>query len=122
MWNLARLTLASLRRSRRFSTAIPGPCIVHKRGADILHDPWFNKDTGFPLTERDRLGIRGLLPPRVISFEQQYARFMESYRSLERNTHGQPDGIVSLAKWRILNRLHDRNETLYYRVSCKNVV
>lgn len=30
--------------SRRcFSTAIPGPCIVHKRGADILHDPWFNK-------------------------------------------------------------------------------
>lgn len=33
------------------------------------------QDTGFPLTERDRLGIRGLLPPRVISFEQQYARF-----------------------------------------------
>ena len=30
--------------SRRcLSTAIPGPCIVHKRGADILHDPWFNK-------------------------------------------------------------------------------
>jgi hypothetical protein len=25
--------------------------------------------------------------------------------------------VVSLAKWRILNRLHDRNETLYYRVS-----
>jgi hypothetical protein len=33
------------------------------------------QDTGFPLTERDRLGLRGLLPPRVISFEQQYARF-----------------------------------------------
>ena len=33
------------------------------------------QDTGFPLTERDRLGIRGLLPPRVISFEPQYARF-----------------------------------------------
>lgn len=121
MWNLAKLTAASLSRSRRLSTAIPGPCIVHKRGADILHDPWFNKDTGFPLTERDRLGIRGLLPPRVISFEQQYARFMESYRSLERNTHGQPDGIVSLAKWRILNRLHDRNETLYYRVLIDNI-
>jgi hypothetical protein len=42
---------------------------------------------------------------------------VESYRSLEKNTKGQPDGIVSLAKWRILNRLHDRNETLYYRVS-----
>ena len=42
---------------------------------------------------------------------------VESYRSLEKNTWGQSDGIVSLAKWRILNRLHDRNETLYYRVS-----
>ena len=42
---------------------------------------------------------------------------MESYRSLEKNTEGQPDHAVALAKWRILNRLHDRNETLYYRVS-----
>ncbi|RVW75233.1 NAD-dependent malic enzyme 59 kDa isoform, mitochondrial [Vitis vinifera] len=145
MWrNIARSAAASsLRRSRRFSTAIPGPCIVHKRGADILHDPWFNKDTGFPLTERDRLGLRGLLPPRVISFEHQYARFrsfhaiakierqrevtgegeagVESYRSLEKNTLGQPDSVVSLAKWRILNRLHDRNETLYYRVLIDNI-
>ncbi|KAB1214414.1 NAD-dependent malic enzyme 59 kDa isoform, mitochondrial [Morella rubra] len=121
MWKLARFAASNLSRSRRFSTAIPGPCIVHKRGADILHDPWFNKDTGFPLTERDRLGLRGLLPPRVISFEQQYARFMESYRSLERNTQGQPEGFVSLAKWRILNRLHDRNETLYYRVLIDNI-
>ncbi|MED6183164.1 hypothetical protein PIB30_035483 [Stylosanthes scabra] len=121
MWKLARFAAASLARSRRFSTAIPGPCMVHKRGADILHDPWFNKDTGFPLTERDRLGLRGLLPPRVISFEHQYERFMNSYRSLEKNTHGQSDKFVSLAKWRILNRLHDRNETLYYRVLIDNI-
>ncbi|XP_022897061.1 NAD-dependent malic enzyme 59 kDa isoform, mitochondrial isoform X2 [Olea europaea var. sylvestris] len=122
MWRVARSAAATLRQSpRRFSTAIPGPCIVHKRGADILHDPWFNKDTGFPLTERDRLGLRGLLPPRVISFEHQYARFMESYRSLEKNTQGQHDNFVSLAKWRILNRLHDRNETLYYRVLIDNI-
>ncbi|TXG62819.1 hypothetical protein EZV62_009813 [Acer yangbiense] len=133
MWKLARVAATRLTRSRRFSTAIPGPCMVHKRGADILHDPWFNKvlfsfcfllltsDTGFPLTERDRLGLRGLLPPRVISFEQQYARFMESYRSLEKNTQGQPNSVVSLAKWRILNRLHDRNETLYYRALIDNI-
>ncbi|KAF8413134.1 hypothetical protein HHK36_001110 [Tetracentron sinense] len=136
MWNLSRFVASNLRQTRRFSAAIPGPCIVHKRGTDILHDPWFNKDTGFPLTERDRLGLRGLLPPRVISFEQQHARFnifrskhgrsdaivllfeilVESYRSLEKNTSGEPENVVSLAKWRILNRLHDRNETLYYRV------
>uniref|UniRef100_A0A5B6ZK54 Malic enzyme n=1 Tax=Davidia involucrata TaxID=16924 RepID=A0A5B6ZK54_DAVIN len=121
MLRLARSAASNFRRSRRFSTAIPGPCIVHKRGADILHDPWFNKDTGFPLTERDRLGLRGLLPPRVVSFEHQYARFMESFRSLEKNTQGQADSVVSLAKWRILNRLHDRNEILYYRALIDNI-
>ncbi|KAK4476566.1 hypothetical protein RD792_015723 [Penstemon davidsonii] len=121
MWRVARSAASSLRQTRRMSTEIAGPSIVHKRGADILHDPWFNKDTGFPLTERDRLGLRGLLPPRVISFEQQYARFMESYSSLEKNTQGQPIKVVSLAKWRILNRLHDRNETLYYRVLMDNI-
>ncbi|WOL07192.1 hypothetical protein Cni_G15930 [Canna indica] len=120
MWNLARAAW-SLRQVRRLSMSISGPCIVHKRGTDILHDPWFNKDTGFPLTERDRLGLRGLLPPRVISFEQQYERFMNSYRSLEHNTKGEREGVVSLAKWRILNRLHDRNVTLYYRVLIDNI-
>ncbi|KAG8477412.1 hypothetical protein CXB51_030453 [Gossypium anomalum] len=121
MWNL---TVASrLSRSRCFfSSVIPRPCIIQKRGADILHDPWINKDTGFPLTERNRLGLRGLLPPRVISFEQQYARFMESYRSLEKNTVSESDtSHVALAKWRILNRLHDRNETLYFRVLIDNI-
>ncbi|KAL9245339.1 hypothetical protein vseg_019002 [Gypsophila vaccaria] len=125
MWKVTRSTAARLRHARRFSVpaaaAIPGPAIVHKRGIDILHDPWFNKDTAFPMTERDRLGLRGLLPPRIVSFEQQYHRFMESYRSLKRNTQGQPESTVSLAKWRILNRLHDRNETLYYRVLIDNV-
>ncbi|CAM8971923.1 unnamed protein product [Rhodiola kirilowii] len=121
MWNLARFAASGVRRSRLLSTAIPGPSIVHKRGTDILHDPWFNKDTGFPLTERDRLGLRGLLPPRIISFEQQYDRFMDSYHSLEKNTTNEPESVVSLAKWRILNRLHDRNETLYYRVLIDNI-
>ena len=49
MWRVARSAASSLRQSRRrMSTAIPGPCIVHKRGADILHDPWFNKVSSYP--------------------------------------------------------------------------
>ncbi|KAL6494031.1 hypothetical protein OROGR_031940 [Orobanche gracilis] len=89
MWRVARSAGSSLRQSRlrMMSTAIPGPCIVHKRGTDILHDPWFNKDTGFPLTERDRLGLRGLLPPRVISFEQQYDRFSWNHIGPWRKIH-----------------------------------
>ncbi|KAL4354981.1 hypothetical protein GQ457_06G032170 [Hibiscus cannabinus] len=123
MWNLSRFVASRPIRSRRcFTTMIPRPCIIHKRGDAILHDPWINKETGFPLTERNRLGLRGLLPPRVISFEQQYVRFMESYRSLEKNTQKETDtSAVALAKWRILNRLHDRNETLYYRVLIDNI-
>lgn len=42
MRNLARAAW-NLRQTRRLSACIPGPCIVHKRGTDILHDPWFNK-------------------------------------------------------------------------------
>ncbi|XP_066384169.1 NAD-dependent malic enzyme 59 kDa isoform, mitochondrial-like [Miscanthus floridulus] len=128
MWRLATRRSAQVRRLLSSSAppapagaAVPGPCIVHKRGNDILHDPWYNKDTAFPMTERDRLGLRGLLPPRVMSSEQQYERFINSFRSLEHNTRGEPDSIVALAKWRILNRLHDRNETLYYRVLIDNI-
>ncbi|KAE8772175.1 NAD-dependent malic enzyme 59 kDa isoform, mitochondrial [Hordeum vulgare] len=116
-----RRLLSTSAPSAGAGAAVRGPCIVHKRGTDILHDPWYNKDTAFPLTERDRLGLRGLLPPRVMSFEQQYERFINSYHSLEHNTQGEPDSVVSLAKWRILNRLHDRNETLYYRVLIDNI-
>lgn len=43
MWRAARSAAWTFRRTRRLSTAISAPCIVHKRGADILHDPWFNK-------------------------------------------------------------------------------
>ncbi|CAM8928122.1 unnamed protein product [Rhodiola kirilowii] len=126
MWRLQVVRLRpaaeARRRSRQLSsTAVHGPWIVHKRGADILHDPWYNKDTGFTLTERNRLGLRGLLPPRVMSFTQQYNRFMESYRTREKNIKLQSEDNVSLTKWCSLNRLHDRNETLYYRVLIENI-
>ncbi|CAA3027760.1 NAD-dependent malic enzyme 59 kDa isoform, mitochondrial [Olea europaea subsp. europaea] len=52
---------------------------------------------------------------------QLFVLLVESYQSLEKNTQGQHDNFVSLAKWRILNRLHDRNETLYYRVLIDNI-
>lgn len=124
MWKILRAGCHRVRQSeheigawrRGLSNKVSRPSIVHKRGSDILHDPWFNKETAFPLTERDRLGLRGLLPPRIISFEQQWHRFMDSFRSLEHNTRDGPADTTALAKWRILNRLHDRNETLYYKV------
>jgi len=75
-------------------------------GEHLLTLPLFNKGTAFTERERDELGLRGLLPPRVCTIEEQAARVMENYRQkpsdLERYIH-----LVSLM---------DRNETLFYRV------
>ncbi|KAL9255761.1 NAD-dependent malic enzyme 62 kDa isoform, mitochondrial-like protein [Drosera capensis] len=97
------------------------PTIVHKRSLDILHDPWFNKGTAFSMTERDRLDLRGLLPPNVMTSEQQIERFMADLKRLEVQAMDGPTDTNSLAKWRILNRLHDRNETMYYKVLIANI-
>ncbi|XP_004307278.1 PREDICTED: NAD-dependent malic enzyme 62 kDa isoform, mitochondrial [Fragaria vesca subsp. vesca] len=102
----------------RSFTAIEGhrPVIVHKRSLDILHDPWFNKGTSFSITERDRLDLRGLLPPNVMTSDQQIERFMADLKRLEHKARDGPSDPNALAMWRILNRLHDRNETMYYKV------
>ena len=79
---------------------------VTKRGTALLCDPLLNKGSGFPDSERDALGIRGLVPPQVVSIDDQVNRVMENFHrqgsDLERYLH--------------LEALHDRNETLYYRV------
>ncbi|KAK9076509.1 hypothetical protein SSX86_004843 [Deinandra increscens subsp. villosa] len=104
-----------IRISRSFTTIeCHRPTILHKKGVDIIHDPWFNKGTAFSMTERDRLELRGLLPTNVQTVEQQIERFKTDLRRIEMNAR---DGeTLSLAKWRILNRLHDRNETMYYKI------
>ncbi len=35
------------------------------------HNPCLLQGTGFPYSERERLAIRGLLPPKVLSLERQ---------------------------------------------------
>ena len=75
-------------------------------GEDLITTPIFNKGTAFTDRERDELGLRGLLPPRVATMEEQVARVTENYRhkttDLERYIH--------------LMSLLDRNETLFYRI------
>lgn len=95
--------------------------IVNKRSLDILHDPWFNKGTAFSMTERDRLDLRGLLPPNVMTSDQQIERFMLDLKRLEEQAKDGPSDPNALAKWRILNRLHDRNESMFYQVLVANI-
>jgi malate dehydrogenase (oxaloacetate-decarboxylating)(NADP+) len=77
-----------------------------KRGVDILHDPILNKGTAFTESERDALGLRGLLPARVGTQERQVMRVME-------NLHRKSSDIE---KYIFLVALQDRQENLFYRV------
>jgi hypothetical protein len=47
------------------------PIKTKQDGADILHDPLWNKGMGMDYNERDRLHLRGLLPPRHKSMDNQ---------------------------------------------------
>ena len=76
------------------------------RGADPLRDPALNKGSAFTLAERDALGFRGLLPPRVCTIDEQIVRVMENLRRKE----------SPLEKYIFLAALQGRNQTLFYRV------
>ena len=47
------------------------PVLSRHSGRRIVHDPIYNKGTGFPYPERDALRIRGLVPPRMLALETQ---------------------------------------------------
>lgn len=81
------------------------------RGMDWQHDPARNKGTAFSEAERDALGLRGLLPPRVCTLEQQKQRVLENLRRKPND----------LEKYIFIMGLLDRNETLFYRVVLDNL-
>jgi len=80
-------------------------------GLALLQSPAVNKGTAFTEAERDALGLRGLLPARVLSLEQQAVKILESSRRkpnpIERYIH--------------LMALQGRNETLFYRIVIDNI-
>ncbi len=76
------------------------------RGIEILHHASLNKGTAFTEKEREALGLRGLLPPRVFTQEQQVLRIMENFRAKP----------TDLEKYVFMIELQDRNETLFFRV------
>ncbi len=75
------------------------------RADALLHDPHWNKGTAFTDAERDALGLRGLLPPRVFTQDEQMARVLENFRRKE----------SPLERYIFLTALQDRNERLFYR-------
>src|SRR5512145_844843 len=81
------------------------------QGEDILRDPSRNRDAAFTLAERKRLGLEGLLPPGVLTLEQQVEMELEHIFS-KSDSLEQYIGLIALL---------DRNETLFYRVLMENL-
>lgn len=75
-------------------------------GINLLHNPLLNRGTAFTKEEREALGLRGLLPPRVFTQELQVQRTIDNFRSKPND----------LEKYIYMIGLEDRNETLFYRV------
>jgi malate dehydrogenase (oxaloacetate-decarboxylating)(NADP+) len=80
-------------------------------GVAVLRDPALNKGSAFTREERDALGLRGLLPPRVHTIEEQLIRVLGNVRRKATN----------LERYIFLAGLQDRNMTLFYRLLLENL-
>ena len=92
-------------------TVQPTPARGLPHGVALLRDPLLNKGTAFTEREREALGLRGLLPPRVFTQDEQVQRTLRTLRR-------QP---TDLDKYIALNALHDRNEALFFRVLIEHI-
>ncbi len=85
---------------------------IAARGFDVLRTPQINKGTAFTHAERRALGLTGLLPPAVLTIEQQAERAYQLFKS-------QPN---DLAKYAFLTAMQERNETLLFHLLAAHVV
>jgi malate dehydrogenase (oxaloacetate-decarboxylating) len=84
---------------------------VREKGRALLINPFTNKGTAFTARERDDLDLWGLLPPAICSIEQQLERTYENFRAKPND----------LEKFIYLTSLHDRNETLFFRLVLEHI-
>jgi len=87
------------------------PLRIRAKGAYVIQNPLFNKGTAFSYPERDRFGLRGLLPPRRIAMNVQKQKVMANLKALssdiERNVY--------------LANVCDNNETLFHALLLEEI-
>jgi len=79
---------------------------VSQKGKEIILDPFLNKGTAYTRRERRELDLDGILPPAVSTMETQLERTYQAYSQK----------ATDLEKFIYLAGLHDRNETLFFRL------
>ena len=91
-----------LKKSKNKSTNFPS----FPKGIELLHNPLLNKGTAFTADERKELQLEGLLPPFIMTQEEQKIKVLASVRVQ----------TTALDKYIYLTSLQDRNEALFYRL------
>lgn len=76
------------------------------RGFERLHERTLTKGTAFTEAERDHYGLRGLLPPQVLTMAHQTSRLLDNLRRKDSD----------IEKYIFLSALQNRNERLFYRL------
>ena len=82
-----------------------------KRGLDVLRDKSLNRSISFSRRDRDRLGLRGLLPHRLATPRQLVDRVMANLERLPRD----------IDRYMLLSALQERNERLFYRTVIEHI-
>ncbi|EIW87295.1 hypothetical protein CONPUDRAFT_87139 [Coniophora puteana RWD-64-598 SS2] len=81
------------------------------RGNELLHNPRWNKGTAFTIEERKEFGLRGRLPSRANTLDEQcgraYAQFQSRGDAIHKNT--------------FLHSLKEQNWVLYYGLIARNL-
>lgn len=81
------------------------------RGIEVLANPVLNKGTAFTEPERKTLQLTGLLPPAVLTMDEQLARAYAQYQTRTND----------LDKNAYLTDLHNRNRILFYKLFITNL-
>ncbi|MBE7485566.1 MAG: NAD-dependent malic enzyme [Polyangiaceae bacterium] len=84
---------------------------TRKAGVWLLHNPSTNQGTAFDRAQRDELRVRGIVPYRVTTLEEQATAAIAQIRAK----------TTPLEQYIGLASLHDRNEVLFYRVLVDHV-
>nr|VZH91171.1 unnamed protein product [Spirometra erinaceieuropaei] len=78
---------------------------LRSRGIEILRNPQTNKGSAYSLRERQVLGLHGLLPPAILTQNEQVQSMLTNLYQLDDD----------LGRYNTLMSLQDRNEKLFYK-------
>lgn len=87
------------------------PLYIPYAGPSLLETPLLNKGSAFTEEERTNFNLKGLLPPRYETIEEQVERAYMQYSSFR----------DSLNKHIYLRAIHDNNETLFFKLVQENL-